>query len=90
MKKLILSATFALACFTAQAKNEVIKNDDDKNPKKKIKTEQTNFALCTACGYVSGWICGGVATTIGTCRTRATCGEVAAALEAALNSANCN
>ena len=37
MKKLILSATLALACFTAQAKNEVIKNDDDKNPKNKAK-----------------------------------------------------
>ena len=37
MKKFILSATFALACFTAQAKNEVIKNDDDKNPKNKAK-----------------------------------------------------
>ncbi len=37
MKKLILSAAFALACFTAQANNEVIKNDDDKNPKSKTK-----------------------------------------------------
>ena len=36
MKKLILSAVFALACFTAQAKNEVVSNDD-KNPKSKTK-----------------------------------------------------
>ena len=37
MKKLILSAALALACFTAHANNEVIKNDDDKNPKAKAK-----------------------------------------------------
>ena len=37
MKRFILSAALALACFTAQAKNEIIKNDDDKNPKTKAK-----------------------------------------------------
>ncbi len=37
MKKLILSAAFVLACFSAKATNEVIKNDDDKNPKNKAK-----------------------------------------------------
>ena len=36
MKKLILSAVFALACFTAQAKSEVISNGD-KNPRSKTK-----------------------------------------------------
>ena len=38
MKKLILSAVLAVACFTAQAKNEVVSNDD-KNPKNKVKKE---------------------------------------------------
>ena len=37
MKKLILSAMFAPACFTAQAKNEVVSNDD--------KTQRTRQKL---------------------------------------------
>ena len=36
MKKLILSAVFAFACFTANATSEVISNDD-KNPKNNAK-----------------------------------------------------
>ena len=67
MKKFILSAALALACFTAQAKNEAIKNDDDKNPKTKAKVvveTKTVKALslpegvgCTVYGFVSG-VCG--------------------------------
>ena len=55
MKKLILSAVFAVACFTAQAKNEVVSNDD-KNPKGKtkvvVKTEKQAKAPCTMYGSV--------------------------------------
>ena len=80
MKKLILSAVFALACFTAQAKNEVIKNDDDKNPKNKAKVvitkKQPTVVPCTqsAGAYVTCdngsvvYATGGATAMNGNCR----------------------
>ncbi len=74
MKKLILSTVFVLACFTAQAKNEVIKNDDDKNPKNKakvvkveaksFKNGQGTFGMPLNCPDVPGVVVGiGTAST---------------------------
>ena len=78
MKKLILSAVFALACFTAQAKNEVIKNDD-KKPKNKakvvakvVKEDTVSPGWCTVEGYISG-SCDGVATAVGVVVTAENC-----------------
>ncbi len=73
MKKLILSAVFALACFTAQASSEVIKNDDKKPKAKKevakVEIEESKPELlgigCTAYGFVSG-MCGDEYVTSGT------------------------
>ncbi len=69
MKKFILSATFALACFTAQAKNEVIKNDDDKNPKAKAKVVKVEakpeFGYCKVT-VKQEMMCDGVKTYITT------------------------
>ena len=89
-----MSATFALACFAAQANDNI--SNDDKNPKnkakvvKKAETKVEPTKACTSCGYVSGWICNGVATSIGGCRTASTCAEAKKLLDAALNAADCN
>ena len=66
MKKLILSAVFALACFTAQAKNEVVSNDD-KNPKNKVKKEiKAKKPELTTCRVTvrQTLICNGVSTVV--------------------------
>ena len=69
MKKFILSAALALACFTAQAKNEVIKNDDDKNPKNKAKVVKTEvkpeFGYCRV-KVTQELVCDGVTTYVTT------------------------
>ena len=68
MKKLILSAVFALACFTAQAKNEVVSNDD-KNPKSKVKketkAEKPEFGYCKVT-VKQELLCNGVTTIVTT------------------------
>ena len=68
MKKLILSAVFALACFTAQAKNEVVSNDD-KNPKgkvkKEVKAEKPELTTCRVTVRQT-MMCNGVETTVTT------------------------
>ena len=94
MKKLILSAVFALACFTAQAKNEGVSNDD-KNPKGKTKVvvkldRKIILPLgCTACGFTN-MVCDGVATSVGSCQTADTCGKAAKKLVDVLSGAGCN
>ena len=76
MKKLILSAVFALACFTAQANNEIIKNDDDKNPKAKAKVTKV-LAPIDVCvvGVIAevqcangGWVSATGSAAAGNCR----------------------
>ena len=84
MKKFILSAALALACFTAQAKNEVIKNDDDKNPKNKAKVakaEVTQLADvgCTVYGSIGG-MCGDEWVSVGTSAYADSCWLAAATL----------
>ena len=69
MKKFILSAALALACFSAQAGNEVIKNDDDKNSKAKAKVVKANakpeFGYCKV-KVKQEMVCGGETITIET------------------------
>ena len=70
MKKLILSAVFAVACFTAQAKSEVVSNDD-KNPKNKVKKEvvansKKELSLLPTCRGGFTVTCTGGATYTGT------------------------
>ena len=95
MKKLILSAVLAVACFTAQAKNEVVSNDD-KNPKKSAKIvakADKKLSLpdvgCKACGFTSA-VCNGVATSIGTCQTASTCERAGIKVLIVLAGAGCN
>ena len=77
MKKFILSATLALACFTTQANNEIIKNDDDKNPKSKAKVVTP---ACSITVYGGMWCSDGSwAMSSGT----ATAGNCAAATRVA-------
>ncbi len=84
MKKLILSAVFALACFTAQANNEIIKNDDDKNP----KAYTVPLKSCTV--YASTVLdCPDGPTVVGTVRSSSNCFFAAILAEWALATASC-